>query len=59
MPITKRILFTILVILAGAIGYLIELRSGSENLAIAMVILTVMMIVSLWALSPVNRDEDK
>lgn len=56
MPVSKRIFFSILVIVSGAFGFYLEQQSGSDGLAKAMIILTVMLLISLWSLVPVNRD---
>lgn len=57
MPIAKRLMFSLLLLIAGAIGYVIEKNTDKDGLAIAMVVLTVSLLVALWALAPVNRDE--
>lgn len=56
MPASKKLVFSALLLIAGVIGYLIEIKTGREDLLGHLGALVVLLMVGLWALSPVDRE---
>ena len=57
MPASKKLVFSALLLIAGVIGYLMEIKTGREDLLGHLGALVVLLMVGLWALSPVDREE--
>lgn len=51
MPASKKLVFSALLLIAGVIGYLIEIKTGREDLLGHLGALVVLLMVGLWALS--------
>ncbi len=61
MPVGKKIMFSALLLGAGAFGYWLEVMRGMEENVYYLIALIVLLMLSIWTMSPVQKksEDDK
>ena len=57
MPVSKKLVLSVLLLLAGGVGYVVEVKTGRTDLLWYLAAAVAALMVSLWALSPVSSND--
>lgn len=61
MPVGKKIMFSVLLLGAGAFGCWLEVMMGMEENISYLIALIALLMLSIWTMSPVQKksEDDK
>jgi len=57
MPFGKKLMFSVLLLLAGALGYWLELRAGTAENVPHLIALTALLMLGIWSMSAVAKKD--
>ena len=55
MPVDKKVMFSVLLLCAGVLGYWIEVAMGMERNIPYLIVLVVFLMLGLWSMSAVQN----
>ena len=58
MPVGKKVMFSVLLLCAGVLGYWIEVAMGMERNITYLIELVVFLMLGLWSMSAVQKKEE-
>ena len=58
MPVGKKVMFSVLLLCAGVLGYLIEVAMGMERNIPYLIVLVVFLMLGLWSMSAVQKKDE-
>ena len=58
MPVGKKVMFSVLLLCAGVLGYWIEVAMGIERNIPYLIVLVVFLMLGLWSMSAVQKKDE-
>ena len=58
MPVGKKVMFSVLLLCAGVLGYWIEVAMGMEHNIPYLIVLVVFLMLGLWSMSAVQKKDE-
>jgi hypothetical protein len=58
MPVGKKVMFSVLLLCAGVLGYWIEVAMGMERNIPYLIVLVVFLMLGLWSMSAVQKIDE-
>jgi hypothetical protein len=58
MPVGKKVMFSVLLLCAGVLGYWIEVAMGMERNIPYLIVLVVFLMLGLWSMSAVQKEDE-
>ncbi|HQR16068.1 MAG: hypothetical protein GWN67_00755 [Phycisphaerae bacterium] len=58
MPVGKKVMFSVLLLCAGVLGYWIEVAMGMERNIPYLIVLVVFLMLGLWSMSAVQKKDE-
>ena len=58
MPVGKKVMFSVLLLCAGVLGYWIEVAMGMERNIPYLIVLVVFLMLGLWSMSAVQKRDE-
>ena len=58
MPVGKKVMFSVLLLCAGVLGYWIEVAMGMERNIPYLIVLVVFLMLGLWSMSAVKKKDE-
>lgn len=58
MPVGKKVMFSVLLLCAGVLGYWIEVAMGMERNIPYLIVLVVILMLGLWSMSAVQKKDE-
>lgn len=58
MPVSKKVMFSVLLLCAGVLGYWIEVAMGMERNIPYLIVLVVFLMLGLWSMSAVQKKDE-
>ena len=58
MPVGKKVMFSVLLLCAGVLGYWIEVAMGMERNIPYLIVLVVFVMLGLWSMSAVQKKDE-
>ncbi|GAO27495.1 hypothetical protein ALISP_7340 [Alicycliphilus sp. B1] len=58
MPVGKKVMFSVLLLCAGVLGYWIEVAMGMERNIPYLIVLVVFLMLGLWSMSAVEKKDE-
>ncbi len=58
MPVHKKVMFSVLLLCAGVLGYWIEVAMGMERNIPYLIVLVVFLMLGLWSMSAVQKKDE-
>ncbi|MBU0791863.1 MAG: hypothetical protein Q8S92_18035 [Hydrogenophaga sp.] len=58
MPVDKKVMFSVLLLCAGVLGYWIEVAMGMERNIPYLIVLVVFLMLGLWSMSAVQKKDE-
>ena len=58
MPVDKKVMFSVLLLCAGVLGYWIEVAIGMERNIPYLIVLVVFLMLGLWSMSAVQKKDE-
>ena len=58
MPVDKKVMFSVLLLCAGVLGYWIEVALGMERNIPYLIVLVVFLVLGLWSMSAVQKKDE-
>lgn len=57
MPVGKKVMFSVLLLCAGALGYWVELEMKSDENIPYLLALVALLMLGLWSMSAVQKED--
>ena len=58
MPVDKKVMFSVLLLCAGVLGYWIEVAMGMERNIPYLIVLVEFLMLGLWSMSAVQKKDE-
>lgn len=58
MPVGKKVMFSVLLLCAGVLGYWIEVAMGMERNIPYLIVLVLFLMLGLWSMSAVQKKDE-
>ena len=58
MPVHQKVMFSVLLLCAGVLGYWIEVAMGMERNIPYLIVLVVFLMLGLWSMSAVQKKDE-
>ena len=58
MPVGKKVMFSVLLLCAGVLGYWIQVAMGMERNIPYLIVLVVFLMLGLWSMSAVQKKDE-
>ena len=58
MPVGKKVMFSVLLLCAGVLGYWIEVAMGMERNIPYLIVLVVFLMLGVWSMSAVEKKDE-
>lgn len=58
MPVDKKVMFSVLLLCAGVLGYWIEVAMGMERNIPYLIVLVLFLMLGLWSMSAVQKKDE-
>ena len=58
MPVGKKVMFSVLLLCAGVLGYWIEVAMGMERNIPYLIVVVVFLMLGLWSMSAVQKKDE-